>query len=116
MLEATGYTIIEADDTESGLAILQASRGDMIVLFNIALFDNMIAGTDGITFLGAAAIEQHVAHQHAFVIVTPTPDQVEAALGRLLSHLSVPVIAEPIASDELLCAVATASRRLLISA
>ena len=40
LLDATGYTILEADDVESGLAALRASEGTIVTLFNVALFNN----------------------------------------------------------------------------
>lgn len=115
-LEVGGYTVVEAEDTDSGLAILRSSAGGMVVLFSVVLFNNIMAGTDGVSFLGAAAGDARLAHRHAFVIVTPTPEQVEAALGRLLDHLSVPIIAEPFDANHLLDAVAMATHRLLVSA
>jgi CheY-like chemotaxis protein len=115
-LEASGFTTLEADNTESGLATLRESEGSMVVLFNVALFDNCMAGTDGITLLGAVASDKRLAQQHAFVIVTPTPEQVETALGRLLNNLSVPILAEPFDTDELLRAISVSTRRLLVSA
>lgn len=115
-LEAAGYTIIEAEDAESGLAILKASEGAMVTLFSVALFNNIVTGTDGIAFLGAAAWDARLGHPHAFVAVTPTPDQVEAALGRLLAHLSVPILAEPFNPADLVNVVTRKTQHLLISA
>lgn len=115
-LEVAGYSVMEAEDAETGLATLRASERGMVVLFNVVLFGNMMQGTDGIAFLGAAACDTRLAHQHAFVIVTPTPEQLEAALGRLLDHLSIPVITEPIDADALLHTVSRSTWRLLVSA
>lgn len=116
LLEVAGYSVLEADDADTGLATLRASERGTVVLFNVAMFGNMMPGTDGIAFLGAAAGDSRLARQHAFVIVTPTPEQLEAALGRLLDHLAIPVIAEPLDQDDLLRAVAKAAWRLLVSA
>lgn len=113
-LESSGYTTFEADDTESGLATLRESEGSMVVLFSVAFFNNCMAGTDGIAVLGAAASERRLSQQHAFVIVTPTPEQVETALGRLLQNLSIPILAEPFDTDDLLHAIAISTQRLLI--
>lgn len=105
LLEAKGYTILEADDVESGLAALRTSEGAIVTLFNVALYNNIMAGTDGSAFLGAARYDTQRGRQHAFVVVTPTPDHVHAALGRLLAHLSIPVLAEPFTAADLADAI-----------
>ncbi|HEX6543474.1 MAG TPA: hypothetical protein VF040_17080 [Ktedonobacterales bacterium] len=115
-LEAAGHTIMEADDVESGLAILRTSQGAMVTLFTVALFNNIMTGTDGVAFLGAAAWDSRAGHEHAFVIVTPTPEHLEAALGRLLAHLSVPILAEPFTVDDLVRVVDETMQRLPIPA
>lgn len=115
-LEGAGYATIEADDAESGLELLRASEGGMVVLFNVILFNNIMTGTDGIALLGAAACDRRLAHQHAFVLVTPTPAQVEMALGRLLDHLAIPLLGEPFNTAELLRMVGRAAQQMLISA
>ena len=104
-LEAGGFTTLEADDVENGLAMLRASEGDVVTLFNVALFNNIMTGMDGVAFLGAARHDTRRGHEHAFVVVTPTPDQVQAALGRLLAHLSIPVLAEPFTVSDLADAI-----------
>lgn len=109
-LESAGYPILEADNVEDGLAALRASEGAMVTLFKVALFDNAISGTDGIAFLGAASYDARHGSKHMFVVVTPTPDQLQAALGRLLAHLSIPVLAEPFSVDDLLNAIDQATR------
>lgn len=115
-LEAAGYTIMEAEDADSGLAILRASEGPLVTLFNVALFNNIVTGTDGIAFLGAAAWDVRLGQPHAFVAVTPTPDQLELALGRLLAHLSVPIVAEPFSAADLVNVVTRTTQHLLVSA
>lgn len=109
-LESAGYPVVEADDVDDGLAMLRTSEGAMVTLFNVTLFDNIIRGADGIAFLGAASYDARHGRKHAFVVVTPTPDQLQAALGRLLAHLSIPVLAEPFSADELVNAVDQATR------
>jgi CheY-like chemotaxis protein len=115
-LEVAGYAVVEATDAESGLALLRESERSMVVLFNVVLFNNVMAGTDGIALLGAAASDAHLADRHAFVLVTPTPEPVDAVLGRLLERLSVPVVAEPLDPDALRLTVAQAARRLFVPA
>lgn len=109
-LEAGGYSTLEADDVETGLAMLRASEDAIITLFTVALFNNMMTGADGIAILGAARYDARRGRQHAFVVVTPTPDQVRAALGRLLAHLLIPVLAEPFTAADLAEAIEEATR------
>ncbi len=114
-LESAGYQILEVENAEDGLALLRTSEDDMVTLFNVALFNNIISGTDGIAFLGAARYDARRGRKHAFVVVTPTPDQVKAAFGRLLAHLSIPVLAEPFSADDLLNAIDQATRLQFIA-
>ncbi len=115
-LEHAGYDVMEAGDTESGLAALRMNERGMLVIFNLILLNYTITGTDGIAFLGEAASARDRGIDHAFVIVTPTPEPLEVALGRLIHRLAIPVVAEPPATDALLDAIATAGHRFLISA
>ena len=112
-LEAAGYSIVEAREVDDGLALLRACNGPMVALFHVALFNNTMMGTDGIAFLGAAQCEARQGSRHAFVVITPTPDQLHAALGRLLAHLSIPVVAEPFTGEDLVMAIDQAARSQL---
>jgi DNA-binding NtrC family response regulator len=113
-LGALGYQVIETEDAESGLATLQASKDSMVVLFNVTLHENTLTGTDGFAFLGAAACGGQLARRHAFIILTPTPNLLEAALGRLLNRLSIPILAEPVDIDEVCRVVGEAERHLYV--
>jgi CheY-like chemotaxis protein len=114
VLENADYDVMEAGDTESGLATLRMSEHSMVVIFNLVLFNYVMTGTDDIAFLGAAASDRHLAANHGFVIVTPTAEQLEIALGHLIHRLSIPIVAEPFTSNDLLEAVAIAESRLVI--
>lgn len=109
-LETVGYLLLEADDVDIGLTMLNADDGPIVTLFGVALFNNIMTGTDGVAFLGAARHDAWRGSQHAFVIVTPTPDQVHAALGRLLAQLAIPVVAEPFQAEDLVGAIDRAAR------
>jgi DNA-binding NtrC family response regulator len=115
-LEAVGYRVMEATDAESGLEAIQASADSLVVLFNITLHKNAMTGADGIMLLGAAACDVRVARQHAFIVITPTHDQVEAALGHMLHYLAIPVLAEPVDMDVVVRTVDEVGSRLLVSA
>ncbi len=115
VLEGAGYHVVEAGDTESGLASLRMSEHGMVAIFNLVLFNYVMAGTDDIAFLGAAASDRHLAANYGFVIVTPTSEQLKIALGRLIHRLSIPIVAEPFTTNDLLDAVAIAESRLPIA-
>ena len=106
----------EATDAESGLEAIQASEDNLVVLFNITLHKNAMTGADGIILLGAAACNVRLARQHAFIVITPTQDQVEAALGHMLHYLAIPVLAEPVDMDVVTHTVDEMGSRLLVSA
>lgn len=114
-LESKGYSVVEAEDAESGMAILRSSGDGMVVLFSVVLHNNVITGTDGISLLGAAASDRRLARQNAFVVTTPNPELVYAALGRLLDHLGIAMIGQPCETSELLHTVAGEARRLLVT-
>lgn len=115
-LESVGYRVMEATDAKSGLEAIQASEDSLVVLFNITLHKNAMTGVDGATLLGAAACDVRLAHQHAFIVITPTHDQVEAALGHMLRYLAIPVLAEPVDMDVVVHTVDEEGSRLLVSA
>jgi len=115
-LEAIGYHVMEASDAESGLRTLRASKDNMVALFSITLNRNTMTGADGVAFLGAAACDTRLARRHGFIIITPTPGELDAALGRLIKQLSIPILAEPVDMEEMRQLVSEAELRLLVSA
>lgn len=115
-LEAIGYGVTEATDAESGLEILRASENAMVALFNVELHKNTMTGADGVAFLGAAACDVRLAQRYGFIIITPTPGELDAALGKLIKQLSIPILAEPVDMDEMRRRVSEAECRLLVSA
>ena len=115
-LETFGYSVIEATDAESGLGTLRASKDSMVALFNVTLNRNTMTGADGVAFLGVAACDTRLARRHGFIIITPTPGELGAALGKLIRQLSIPILAEPVDMDEMRQLVSEAELRLLVSA
>ncbi|HEY7093634.1 MAG TPA: hypothetical protein VH393_10665 [Ktedonobacterales bacterium] len=114
-LERAEYAVVEAPDAESGLKTLRASERCMVVLFDVALFSNTLTGLDSVALLGAATHDADLADQHAFVVISPTPENVELVFGSLLTRIGAPIVAEPVNPDRLRRAVADAERRLLIA-
>lgn len=116
VLDGPEYVTLEAADAESALETLHASERSMLVLFNIALFNNTMTGADCVAILGAAAHDGRLADQHAFVVISPTPENVGVVFGRMLTQIGAPVVAEPVDLEALRLAIARVSRRLLVTA
>ncbi len=115
MLELAGYAVTETMDSAIGLDMLTASDPGMVVLFNVVLFRNMLAGTDSIGLIGALASDRRLAERHAYIATTPTPDMVWDVLGRLFDRLSVPIVPEPCEEQVLLDAIGRVEERLSIA-
>ncbi len=115
VLERAGYSATETTDSAAGLDVLTASDRGMVVLFNVVLFRNMLAGTDSVGRMGALASDRRLAERHAYIATTPTPDMVWDVLGRLFARLSVPIVPQPCEEQMLLDAVARAEEQLSIA-
>ena len=115
LLEDEGYIVLEAASPESALALLRESEGGMVVLFDVSLFDNTMTGADSVAILGAATHDKRLADKHAFVVITPTPEQVEVVFGRVLGRIQAPIVAEPVDPEDLCLVVARAERHLLVA-
>jgi DNA-binding NtrC family response regulator len=111
-LEDAKYAVMEAADAESALLTLRESERSMVVLFDVALFNNTLTGLDSIALLGAATHDGDLADQHAFVVISPTPENVELVFGSLLKRIGAPIVAEPLDPERLRRAIADAERRL----
>jgi hypothetical protein len=86
-----------------------------VVLFDVAIFNNTLTGLDSVAILGAAAHDSDLADRHAFVVISPTPRNVELVFGSLLRRIGAPIVAEPVNPERLRRAIADAERRLLIA-
>jgi DNA-binding NtrC family response regulator len=115
-LEDTNYAVMEAADVETGLLALRESERRMVVLFDVTLFNNTLTGLDSVVLLGAVTHDADLADQHAFVVISPTPENVEMVFGSLLTRIGALIVAEPVNPENLRRAIADAERRLPISA
>ena len=115
-LEGAEYPVTEIDDAESALLTLRESGRCMLVIFDVALFNNTLTGADSVAILGAASHDAYLADQHAFVVISPTPENVEIVFGDLIRRISASIVAEPVDPDVLRLAVAQAVQRLLVTA
>jgi CheY-like chemotaxis protein len=116
LLEIEGYVVLEATSPESALTLLRESEGGIVVLFDVSLFDNTMTGADSVAILGAATHDKRLADKRAFVVITPTPENVEVVFGRMLGRIQAPIVAEPVDPECLRHVVAGAARHLLVTA
>jgi DNA-binding NtrC family response regulator len=114
-LEDVKDAVVEAADAESALLALRESERRMVVLFYVTLFNNTLTGLDSVALLGAATHDADLADQHAFVVISPTPENVEIVFGSLLRRIGAPIVAEPVNPAKLRRAIADTERRLLIT-
>ena len=108
-LAAAGCDVREAADAEAGLALLRATPEPTAVLFHVTLFHNVMDGLDCAAVLGEVARDARLAERHPFILVTPTPENVQAVLGTLLRRLSVRILAEPVDRAHLFAALDAAA-------
>jgi CheY-like chemotaxis protein len=106
-LEDAGYLVADAPDGVAALEVMRASPYPLIVLL-----DYWMPRADGAYVLRQVAEEDALAQRHVFIVVTATPELLPPAFAALLSRLEIPVLAKPFAVDDLLAAVARASRRI----
>ncbi len=128
LLEIGGYTVREAADGETALAILRASPTGLVVLL-----DNLLPGVSGMEALAelerdgadssaraapartapdTGAREQRLIDRHSYVVITASPQRITPAQHAQLSRLRAPVIAKPFDIVTLMAAVDDAARRL----
>jgi CheY-like chemotaxis protein len=115
MLEGAEYVVMEAADAESALLALRESERCMVVLFDVTLFNNTLTGLDSVALLGALTHDAELVDQHAFVVISPTPENVAIVFGSQLTCIGAPIVAEPVNPETLRRAIADAEQRLLIS-
>lgn len=116
MLRSAGCDVREAADAEAGLALLRATPEPTAVLFHVTLFHNVMDGLDCAAVLGEVARDARLAERHHFILVTPSPENVQAVLGTLLRRLSVRILAEPVDCAELLAALDAAAGTMPVHA
>ena len=103
VLEDEGYTVLEANDGETALALLRASYGQLVVLLDLRM-----PGIDGADVLDAVAADPRLTRQNAYILITANSHSIPASTLQLLDRLSVPVVPKPFDLDMLLDAVTEA--------
>ena len=115
VLEDAGYTVHEATDGVDALAILGASPRGLLVLL-----DNLLPGLDGLDILAALEARGTTTGaqglcpitQHAYVLITASPQRITPEHAARLLRLGVPVLAKPFDLADFMGAVDQAMRRL----
>lgn len=107
LLEEDGYTVAEVADGGAALAYLRQHDDPMVVLL-----DHIMPGMDGAQTLQAVAQDEHLAHTHAYILLTASARGAIPSLLSPLGDLPVTVVAKPFDLDELLNTVARVGREL----
>jgi CheY-like chemotaxis protein len=109
LLEELGFSVRETDETAVALELLaQEEARPLVTFFAVELPRNRMSGLDHVELLGALLRYPGLTERHAFIAVTQSPEAVEMTLGRLLTRLAVPVIAEPFGLNALRAVIAQA--------
>lgn len=106
LLEEEGYTVAEAADGHAALRRLRATRSPCVVLL-----DMMMPQLDGAGVLREVALDPHLAHRCAFIVMTADTQTIFLRHGRLLTLLDAPVLRKPFDLDELLSTVEQAANQ-----
>jgi CheY-like chemotaxis protein len=107
LLQEEAYTVLEAGDGLTGLALLHLSQVALVVLL-----DYTMPRMDGFAMLRAVAQDTHLRARHSFILLTANDDRLPGEFEHLLAVLHVPIVGKPFELQELVDAVATARRAL----
>lgn len=118
LLEDAGYTVQEVADGVTALATLRASTRSLLVLL-----DNLLPGMDGADLLATLEDDAaddlaererspHSVFQHAYVLITASPQKITLEQAERLAWLGVPVVAKPFDITTFTAAVTVAADRL----
>jgi hypothetical protein len=111
MLVRSGLDVIDATDFEAGMRFLRESAEPATVLFWVSLAGNTMSGLDEASLLGELLRDEPLTRRHAYILVTPTPHDVQQSLGRVIDRLHVTTLAAPLDRERLLSALWLASQR-----
>ena len=77
----------------------------MTALFWVSLEDCTLTGLDQAALVGTLLLDEPLAARHSFILVTPTPVEVELILGNLLRRVHVIKLTAPLDRERLLSAI-----------
>jgi CheY-like chemotaxis protein len=112
ILREEGYAVAAAAGAEIGLALLRATPRRAVVLLDVPPALGLPLPQDGLAVLRAMQRDESLARQHAYVLITSSPERVRALVGRLPEQVSLPVVRKPFDLDTLLDAIARQARHL----
>ncbi len=108
LLEAGGYTVIEANTSAGALAILADCPDCLILLYS----NSTPHGQDALEFFSVIAHDPILATRHVYLYLSTSPERSLPALDEVLATLGVSMLAKPFDVDQLLTAIAAAGERL----
>ena len=107
-LEDAGYTVGEAANGTVALDHLRQADTAMVVLV-----DYVMPRVDGAGLLDAAGASSSNAPQHAYILITASPQRISPELSARLAARGVAVVPKPFDMGAILDIVARASAQLL---
>lgn len=107
LFETEGYSVEEATNGIAALSILRTS-----VYPVIALLDLRMPRLDGEGVLRAVVSDTHLAHDHAYLLLTANYLTISPALASLVTQLGAPIVPKPFDLDTLLEIVEQLASRL----
>jgi CheY-like chemotaxis protein len=109
LLEDEGFTVIEAENGVSALAILRSSRYPLIVLL-----DFLMPGMRGDTVIETLIKEHRLPGKHALILFTASPSTVPRSVYPALNKLDIPIISKDISPEEMFDLLDQASARITL--
>lgn len=107
LFETEGYLVEEATNGIAALNILHTSAYPLIVLLDLRM-----PRLDGEGVLRAIMNDPHLAHRHAYVLLTANYLSISPTLASILTQLGVPIVPKPFDLDTLLEIVQQLASRL----
>src|SRR5258708_15397717 len=107
MFEYAGYDVIEASDGDEALNVMRTCTDQLVVLLDL-----MMPKLNAIGVLQAVSLDERLATQHGFVLISASRDLYTLDLDVLVPLLSIPVVSKPFAMNHLLDVVDRVVRRI----
>jgi CheY-like chemotaxis protein len=111
VLEAAGYSVMEAHNLDATLAQLHASPVPLVVLLDFSY-----ARWNGTAVINAASQDAAIAHRHAYILMLLRDETFPLVLAQAVKQMAVKLLAKPFSTDALLAAVMAAAHRLEVTA
>ena len=95
LLNVLGYESFVMTGMSAALDVLRASAEPLAVFFDVEAYGETLDGASYTCLIGALLNEPALAQRHIYSVISSSADDVEAALGKTLAHLNIPVLSKP---------------------